>query len=286
MKPNTFLEALDPELTELTVSRRDALRGAGKWGMEFALASIPLALAATAKDAFGQGGLPQEFVDVLNFALTLEELEAEFYNIGLTGSPTPPPPSGPLQFNRLIPADLRPVFLQIDKHENAHVRLLRAVLGAQAKPKPQFDFTGGGRFPDVFSNFQTFATLAQGFEDTGVRAYKGQAPKLMPNDFLLTVALQIHSVEARHAAEVRRLAASPAEKAWITLNNTKVAALQPIYAGEQQTTQAGVNVASLLPNFDKFPLDQAAKEAAASEAFDEPLTMEQVLAIVAPFIKG
>lgn len=281
MKPKTILEALDPELMERTVSRRDALRGAGKWGRDLALASVPLALAATAKDAFAaHPDLTPEIVEVLNFALTLEHLEAEFYNIGLTGSPTAPPPSGPLQFTRLIPADLRPVFLQIAKHENAHVKLLQAVLGPQARPKPEFDFTGGGRFPDVFSNFKTFATLAQGFEDTGVRAYKGQAPKLMPSDFILTVALSIHSVEARHAAEVRRLEASPADKAFITLNQNDVPALQPVYAGEEQTVQLGVNVANVLPDFVQN------KAEVASRAFDEPLTMEQVLAIVRPFIKG
>jgi rubrerythrin len=47
--------------------------------------------------------------------------------------------------------------------------------------------------------------LAQAFEDTGVRAYKGQAANLMSKPDLLTAALQIHSVEARHASEVRRL---------------------------------------------------------------------------------
>jgi rubrerythrin len=282
MKLQTILETLDPELMERIVSRRDALRGAGKWGRDLALASVPLALAATATDAFAaHPDLTPEIVEVLNFALTLEHLEAEFYNIGLTGSPTPPPFGvGPIQFTRLIPANLRPVFLQIAKHENAHVKLLQAVLGPQAKPKPEFDFTGGGRFPDVFSNFRTFATLAQGFEDTGVRAYKGQAPKLMPSDFLLTVALQIHSVEARHAAQVRRLEASPADKAFITLNRTDVPALQPVYAGEEQITQLGVNVANVLPDFVQN------KEEVASRAFDEPLTMEQVLAIVRPFIKG
>jgi hypothetical protein len=283
MKPQTILETLDPELTERIVSRRDALRSAGKWGRELALASVPLALAATAKDAFGQAAaLPQQIVDVLNFALTLEELEAEFYNIGLTGSPTPPPPlSGPNQFTRLIPANLRPVFLQIDKHENAHVRLLRGALGPRAIPKPTFDFTGGGRFPDVFSNFQTFAILAQGFEDTGVRAYKGQAPNLMSNEFILTTALEIHSVEARHAAEVRRVRG---QRAFITLNQTDVPALQPVYQGEEQTTQRGlgveVNVANVLPDFVQN------KAEVASRAFDEPLTREQVLAIVAPFIRS
>lgn len=278
MKPKTILETLDPELMERIVSRREALRGAGRWGRELALASVPLALAAGARDAFGQApALPAEIVDVLNFALTLEELEAEFYNRGLTGSPTAPPPSGPNQFIPLIPPRFRPVFLQIAKHENAHVRLLRGVLGSKARAKPEFDFTGGGAFADVFTNFQTFATLAQGFEDTGVRAYKGQAPKLMPNELILTTALRIHSVEARHAAQVRRIRG---QKPWIVLNQTDVPALQPVYQGEEQTTQLGIDIPSLLPDFVQN------KAEVASRAFDEPLTMQQVLAIVEPFIKG
>jgi rubrerythrin len=56
-----------------------------------------------------------------------------------------------------------------------------------------------------FTDYQQFLALAQAFEDTGVRAYKGQAANLMSKPDLLTAALQIHSVEARHASEVRRL---------------------------------------------------------------------------------
>ena len=74
-----------------------------------------------------------------------------------------------------------------------------------AKPKPKFDYTAGGRYPDVFSDFRTFANLSQTFEDTGVAAYKGQAPNLMSNGLILTTALRIHSVEGRHAAEVRQV---------------------------------------------------------------------------------
>ena len=55
----------------------------------------------------------------------------------------------------------------------------------------------------MFSNFKTFAAVSQALEDTGVAAYKGQAPGLVGGGALLTTALQIHSVEARHAAEVR-----------------------------------------------------------------------------------
>lgn len=62
-----------------------------------------------------------------------------------------------------------------------------------------FDFTAGGQF-DPFNDYPTFLLLSQAFEDTGVRAYKGQAPKMAGND-LLTAALQIHSVEACHAGE-------------------------------------------------------------------------------------
>ena len=268
MEKKTILETIDPDAAEQIVSRRDAVRGAGKWGMGLAFASVPVALGVLSKNAFGNH-LPQQVIDVLNFALTLEFLEAEFYNMGLAAQ-------------GLIPADVRDVFDQIRDHEVQHVALLQSVLGSDAVSKPTFDFTAGGMFADVFTNYQTFATLAQGFEDTGVRAYKGQAPKLIPVDPILTVALQIHAVEAMHASKVRRLAASPAEKGWIILNNTDVPALQPVYAGEQQTTQLGVDVPSVLPNFETNPIDN--KAAAVSEAFDEPLTMDQVLAIAGLFI--
>lgn len=253
------LDTLDPELLARTVSRRDALGRLGATVATVAVASAPLALGVMARDAFAQGaGIPQGIRDVLNFALTLEYLEDEFYKAGLAAP-------------GLIPGSARTVFQQIGKHETAHVVLLRNVLGSQAVAKPAFDFTAGGSFPDVFSNYQTFLALAQGFEDTGVRAYKGQAGNLITDNGTLTVALQIHSVEARHAAQVRRMRN---QKGWITNATTDVAALAAVYAGDGETMQAGVNTAGFV------------SAAAASEAFDEPLTREAVLAIAGMFIAG
>ncbi len=255
----TLLESIDPELMEQVVSRRHALGGMSRSTLAVALASAPLALGVLAKSAFAQGsGLPQGIKDVLNYALTLEYLEAEFYNLGLAAP-------------NLIPALTRPVFQQIAKHENAHVQLLKTTLGTDAIPKPTFDFTAGGAFATVFTNYQTFLALAQGFEDTGVRAYKGRAAELKSNDAILTVALQIHSVEARHASKVRRIRG---QKGWITGNTTDVAALAAVYAGDELTVQAGVNTAAF------------ANAAAASEAFDEPLSAQAVLAIAGMFIVG
>ena len=183
-----LLETLDPDIVDRLGSRRDLFaKAVAKLG---AAATAPAVLAVASTEAFGQG-LPGQVADVFNFALTLEYLEAEFYQRALA---TP----------GLIPGRYRTVFQQIGKHENAHVVTLQAALGSAARPKPQFDFTGRGRFPDVFSNFTTFATVSQTFEDLGVAAYKGQAPNLMGTPGLLP-ALQIHSVEARHAAEVRRI---------------------------------------------------------------------------------
>ena len=59
--------------------------------------------------------------------------------------------------------------------------------------------------PTRSSNFETYLTLSQTFEDLGVAAYKGQAGNLIANDGILQTALQIHSVEARHAAIVRKI---------------------------------------------------------------------------------
>ena len=93
---------------------------------------------------------------------------------------------------------------------------LTDALGSHAVKKPNFDFTAKGAFGDVFSNYKTFLALSQAFEDTGVRAYKGQAGNLKASDEILTAALQIHSVEARHAAEVRLIRGQPA---WIVSNS-------------------------------------------------------------------
>ena len=91
--------------------------------------------------------------------------------------------------------------------------------------------------------------LAQAFEDTGVRAYKGQAGALMGNDNLLTAALQIHSVEARHASEIRRLRGL---QGWITLDQrgpNMPSATQAVYDGEIHVTDA---IRKLIADGEKF----------------------------------
>jgi rubrerythrin len=275
MSNESILGGLDPEVMETPGSRREALRGAGRWGMGLAMASVPLALAGLARSAFAQTGPPQAVIDVLNFALTLEELEAEFYVLGTNTA-------------GLIPASDRQIFNTIRDHEVAHVQFLRNALGSAAVAKPTFDFTAGGAFTP-FSNYEQFKALAQAFEDTGVRAYKGQAATLLQSPGILRAALTIHSVEARHASEVRRLRGNftdqEPQQGWITLNlrgTGMPAATQPVYDGEENVTQAGVNI-STLPG---IPVGTTIGANQASEAFDEPLTKQQVLQIVDPFIVG
>jgi len=177
----------DPELVErIDLGRRSLFSRAALPAI--ALTSAPLLIAAASTESFG-ASLPQKVVDVLNYALTLEYLEAAFYKAGNTAS-------------GLIPKEYRDLFRTIGAHETAHVLLLKSALGAAAVKAPAVDFTAGGKYADVFSNFETFATLSATFEDLGVAAYKGQAGALLGTP-VLTTALQIHSVEARHAAAVR-----------------------------------------------------------------------------------
>lgn len=186
---NTILSAIEPELADTIVASRRALFG--KYAKAAGImTSAPLVLALASNQAFGQA-LPKVIEDTLNFALTLEYLEAAFYKQGNASG--------------VIPSKYRTVFRTIGQHEDAHVKLLKGVLGSAAVAAPGVDFTAGGTYADVFSNFDTFLTLSQTFEDLGVAAYKGQAGNLMGSKEVLTVALQIHSVEARHASEVRRI---------------------------------------------------------------------------------
>lgn len=255
------IEKVDADVYERLdhVSRRHVFQGF----MKKAMAGVaPLAFASILNKTYAQNNA---VVEVLNFALTLEYLEAEFYNLSIARA-------------GLIPGPARPYYDQIAKHENAHVVLLRSALGSAAVSKPTFDFTQRGAIPTVFTDVQTNYLVAQALEDTGVRAYKGQATRLIPFNDVLTIALQIHSVEARHAARIRYLRGL---KGWITFDQSPAPLVAAVYAGDGATSQAGVNLLTL-PGIASLNIagDRI------SEAFDEPLTREQVLAIAGPFIVG
>ncbi len=280
----TEIEKVDPEVYERFDSRRSAMKQFANLSGKLALAAVPLAVSAMFSKAYGQ--TPADVNNVLNFALTLEYLEAEFYNniVGSAGYLTASPAA-------------QAALTKIRDDENKHVAFLKTVLGTAAVAKPTFDFTAGngsntGPFTGYLASYAVQLAMAQTFEDTGVRAYKGQAPNLQSNKTVLTAALNIHSVEARHAAHIRQMrraldAAIPTAqkplKPWITLNYSGItysvaadAAIQQSYNGEEVTTQAGVNIVGLGGTFNT--------SAAASEGFDEPLTKAQVLTIVDPFI--
>jgi hypothetical protein len=236
--------------------RRDVFRKLGEFGKRLALGTVSVgavAAASTQKAVAQSGGSP---TDILNFALLLEYLEAEFYAKGLDAG--------------IIPSGApEKVIMQIAKHEAQHVEFLKKALGGAAIEKPDFDFTAKGMFKP-FSSYGQFLVLAQAFEDTGVRAYKGQAGNLVGGGDLLTAALQIHSVEARHAARVRRLRGV---QSWYlrTDRDRNVAA---VYAGEDNVTQGGVNLTTIT---DISAVD-------IQESFDEPLTKEEVTAIAVLFL--
>lgn len=265
------IETVEEGFNDRLNPRRAALKGMFNFGSKVAVAAMPFALGSFFNKAYAQA--PGSVKEILNFALTLEYLEAEFYTTGVATSGLIP--GGPAM-NALM---------TIRDHENDHVAFLKTALGADAVSKPGFDFTAGGAFPDVFSNYDTFLALAQVFEDTGVRAYKGQAGGLMSNKDVLTAALNIHSVEARHAShlrQMRRARGGAAEnlKPWITAaNDTGIgSAVDAVYAGEDNKKQAGVDITGLSGVGGKI------SQNAATESFDEPLTAEAVLAIVSPFI--
>ncbi|HEV2752652.1 MAG TPA: ferritin-like domain-containing protein [Solirubrobacteraceae bacterium] len=263
-------------------SRREALVGGGRRvGLALAAASMPAVFAAAARQARAQDvEVPSALVEVLNVALTLERLEASFYQQGLDK-------------RGLIPPADEVVFSTLGRQEAEHVELLEGLLGDEADPAPEFDFTAGGRFP-TFADYETYKLLAEAFEETGVRAYKGAAIAEAARPFvehpkILTRALRIHSVEARHAARVRRLRGRQAWS-WRPLDMVGTPpALRPIYATDESLTEEEPSWAVTEPVI-KYGVDVAGvggvSPREAGEAFDEPLGMASVLELVEPFVVG
>jgi hypothetical protein len=128
-------------------------------------------------------------VDVLNYALTLEHLEATFYREGLDRF------GNQDYLNLGLQTSVRDRVSTIGQDEDAHVQTLTQVitqLGGAPVQAATYDFG--------YSDLAGFLQVAMALENTGVAAYTGAAQYLIDSDELLTAALTIHGVEARHAA--------------------------------------------------------------------------------------
>ena len=128
--------------------------------------------------------LPASDEDVLNYALVLEYLQAAFY--------TEAERAKALTGRTAKAAEV------VGAVERAHVKAFRDLLGKKAVGRPHFDFQG------VTESNRAFLKTAVAFEDLAVAAYKGQARRIRSAP-VLTSALGIHTVEARHAAWMRYL---------------------------------------------------------------------------------
>lgn len=273
------IEKIDPEITERINPRRAAIKNITSFGSKVALSALPFALGTLFTKAYGQTG-NASVNDVLNFALTLEYLEEEFYV------------KGNALINSKIPSEAaRGALKQIEKDESAHVNFLKGFLKTNAIAKPTFDFERV--FPTVFTDYATFLAVSQVLEDTGVRAYKGQAPSLLGNKDVLTAALGIHAVEARHASHIRQMRrALPTSGVtdvitpWISLGSAGQAndsgvgsAVDPNYAGEDNIKHGTVTITDL-----KLSTGANVSKKIAVESFDEPLGTQAVLDIANLFI--
>ncbi|MBY0493603.1 MAG: ferritin-like domain-containing protein [Cyanobacteria bacterium] len=150
-------------------------------------------------------------VDILNFALNLEYLEAEFYTVATTGRRIEDVGIGVSGVGTLggtvggsvVSMDNRAmqVARDIANEEQMHVRFLRTALGSAAIAKPAINLAALGI---GFGNVNEFLTLARAFEDVGVTAYNGAAP-LISSRAILASAAGIALTEAQHAGVLRYL---------------------------------------------------------------------------------
>lgn len=152
-------------------------------------------------------------MNLLNFALNLEYLEAEFYTVATTGNTISQigigvdgvgkqgPTEGGQQVNFGNPA-YAAVAQQIAADEQTHVKLLRTLLGSNAIAKPTINLAALG----AVTNLTQFLALARAFEDVGVSAYGAAAPLIQANQ-VLAIAARIALTEGEHTGNLRLLVA-------------------------------------------------------------------------------
>jgi hypothetical protein len=194
---------------DAAANRRTFLKGAGFTGLGLASAAmIGSRLGASLQDVHAATTIDD--ADILNFALNLEYLEAEFYaksTYGATlvelGVISSADESGPTTGGAKVPnfsaSTMATTATALRKNEIDHVVFLRKALGSAAVKKPAIDLNALGY---GFSSVASWLKLARQFEDVGVSAYLGAAP-LISSKAYLGAAGAILSVEAFHAGAIR-----------------------------------------------------------------------------------
>lgn len=257
MKERQTVEKIDT-LIKKAVSRRSFLAGAGT-----AAAALAVGCSSNSVSSGGGGGgtSPITDNDIMNFALNLEYLEAEFYLYAATGKGLASADAGTGAGTTAVPSGIAAVpwgasgfaqyAAQIAQDEVNHVRFLRqAITGNGGTPvaRPNIDLTffaplavaAGITTTPTFNPFaapQAFLIGAFIFEDVGVTAYHGAAG-LISNSTILGAAAGILGVEAYHAAAIRTLltedAAATGSQTYVAIAN-KVADLRGQLGGANET---------------------------------------------------
>jgi hypothetical protein len=208
---------------ETKLDRRKLFTMAGITGIGAATTLLVGAEPANAEPAHKSMGAPSD-ASILNFALNLEYLEAEFYLRAVTGVGLPDSMTtgtgarGNVSGGRAVPFKtplIRKYAQEIAADEKAHVAFLRSALGASAVSRPTISldksFTAAataagviqkGQIFDPYANEINFLLAAFIFEDVGVTAYKGAAG-FIANKTYLDAAAGLLAVEAYHAGIIR-----------------------------------------------------------------------------------
>lgn len=220
---SNFLEtSLENKKPDEGADRRTFLKRTGLAGLAIAGASVLGGTTLSSIRTFAQlpppGGsvkLSANDVAILNFALNLEYLEAEFYTvattgktiseigIGVSGVGKEGPTLGGAKINFGNNTDyVGTTAQQIAKDEQQHVFLLRTLLGSQAIAKPEINLDALG----LVNTIDAFLREARAFEDVGVSAYGGAAPLIQSHSVLQTAA-RIALTEGEHTGNLRLLVA-------------------------------------------------------------------------------